>query len=112
MESLLATTLTAGTWAELDREWKDGDQVELSIDMPLRLVPLDPQHTNLVSLLRGPVALFAIEQGSKSMTQKQMLEAQRVGSSGDWEVETNQGKILMKAYPAIKNERYRLYQQT
>jgi DUF1680 family protein len=104
-------TLTAGTWAEIDREWKDGDQVELSIDMPLRLVPLDPQHTNLVSLLRGPVALFAIEQGSKSMTQKQMLEAQRVGSSGDWEVETNQGKILMKAYPAIKNERYRLYQQ-
>jgi DUF1680 family protein len=105
-------TLTAGTWAEIDREWKDGDQVELSIDMPLRLVPLDPQHTNLVSLLRGPVALFAIEQGSKSMTQKQMLEAQRVGSSGDWEVETNQGKIFMKAYPAIKNERYRLYQQT
>jgi hypothetical protein len=102
-------SLATGTWAELDREWKDGDQVELSIDMPLRLVPLDPGHQNIVALLRGPVALFAIEPGSRTITQKQLLEAQRVGSSGDWEVETNQGKVRMKVYSAIRDERYRLY---
>jgi uncharacterized protein len=108
-----ATTLRAGAWAELNREWKDGDRLELSIDMPLRLVPLEAQHTNLVALLHGPVALFGIEPGSRRMTQKQMLEAQRVSSSsGEWEVATDQGKIRMKAYPAITSESYRLYQET
>jgi DUF1680 family protein len=104
------TALTPGTWAELDREWKDGDLVELSIDMPLRLVPLDTEHKNLVALLCGPVALFAIEPGS-TITQKQLLEAQRLGSSGVWEVATNQGKMRMKTYPAIDKERYRLYHE-
>jgi DUF1680 family protein len=105
------TALTPGTWAELDREWKDGDLVELSIDMPLRLVPLDTEHKNLVALLCGPVALFAIEPGSRTITQKQLLEARRLGSSGVWEVATNQGKMRMKTYPAIDKERYRLYHE-
>jgi DUF1680 family protein len=102
-----------GTWMELDRTWKDGDRVELSLDMPLRLVPLDPQHPNVVALVHGPVALFAIEPGSKMLTQKQMLAAQRIGSSsGDWEVATENGKVLMRPYPAIRGEHYRLYQET
>ncbi|HEY1904025.1 MAG TPA: beta-L-arabinofuranosidase domain-containing protein [Terracidiphilus sp.] len=103
--------LLPGTWAEVDREWKDGDRVELSIDMPLRLKPLDTEHANLVALLRGPVALFAIEPGAKTMTQRQMLQAQQVGSA-DWEVTTDQGKVRMKSFPAITSESYRLYQDT
>ncbi len=54
-------TLTPGTWANLDRTWKDGDRVELSLDMPLRLAPIDDHHQQTVALLYGPVALFAIE---------------------------------------------------
>ena len=53
--------LTPGTWANIDRVWKDGDRVELSLDMTLRLAPLDDHHPQLVALLCGPVALFAIE---------------------------------------------------
>jgi DUF1680 family protein len=101
-----------GTWAELEREWKDGDRVEFSIDMPLRLTPLDAQHANLVALLHGPVALFAIEPGSANLTQQQLLQAQRVGASGDWEVATAEGKVRMKSFPEISTETYRLYQQT
>ncbi len=105
-------TLQPGTWAELDREWKDGDRIEYSIDMPLRLVPLDRNHTSLVALLCGPVALFAIEPEAASMTARQLLAARRVGEiSGEWEVETSTGKVLMKPYPAITTERYRLYQE-
>jgi uncharacterized protein len=102
-----------GTWAELDRSWTDGDRVELSLDMPLRLAPLDAQHSNLVALARGPVALFAIEAGSAKMTQKQMLAAQQASSeSTDWVVETDQGKITMRPFSDLTMERYRLYQQT
>jgi hypothetical protein len=108
-----AVTPQPGTWAQLDREWKDGDRVELSMDMPLRLVPIDPQHPDTVALLHGPVALFAIDPGSAKMTRQQLLAAQKVSStSPDWEVTTDQGKVRMKSFPEITNETYRLYQDT
>jgi DUF1680 family protein len=104
--------LQPGTWAELEREWRDGDRIDFTIDMPLRLKSLDDRHPNLVALLHGPVALFAIEPGASAMTQKQMLQAQKIGSSPDWEVTTEQGKVRMKSFPGITNEGYRLYQDT
>jgi uncharacterized protein len=104
--------LTPGTWAELDRTWKDGDRIELSLDMSLRLVPLDDHHPDIIALVVGPVALFAIEPVPANMTQKQLLAAQRIGSSSSWEVATDTGKVRMLPYPAIKDESYRLYQQT
>lgn len=104
-------TLQPGTWAKLDRTWKDGDRVEVSFDMPLRLVPLDPGHTQLVALVRGPVALFAIEQGSRSLTAKQMLSARQRGSSAAWEVQTGDGAVTMLPFASIQDQKYRLYQQ-
>jgi DUF1680 family protein len=108
-----ATSPQPGTWSQLDREWKDGDRVELSMDMPLRLVPIDPRHSDTVALLHGPVALFAIDPGSTTMTKQQMLAAQKVSSSSpDWEVAAAQGKVKMKSFPQITTETYRLYQNT
>jgi hypothetical protein len=81
--------------------------------MPLRLVPIDPQHPDTVALLHGPVALFAIDPGSARITKQQMLAAQKVSStSPDWEVDTAQGKVKMKSFPEITTETYRLYQET
>ena len=104
--------LTPGTWANIDRVWKDGDRVELSLDMTLRLAPLDDHHPQLVALLCGPVALFAIEPIPSTISKAQLLAAQRVGNSSAWEVATNDGKVSMLPYPDIKDETYRLYQQT
>ncbi len=110
---LTAVALQPGTWAQLDREWNNGDRVELSMDMPLRLVPIDPQHPDTVALLHGPVALFAIDPGAAKMTRQQLLAAQKISSaSPDWEVSSDQGKVRMKSFPEITNETYRLYQNT
>ncbi|GAC1355389.1 MAG: glycoside hydrolase family 127 protein [Acidobacteriaceae bacterium] len=104
--------LRPGGWAELNRMWKDGDRVEMSLDMPLRLLPLDPGHPNLVALLRGPVALFAIEQGDRRVTRQQLMEARRESSSSeDWVVMSDKGPVRLRSYPAIRSEHYRLYQQ-
>jgi DUF1680 family protein len=105
-------TLTPGSWAAIDREWGQGDRVELSLDMPLRLTALDRRHPNLVALLYGPVALFAIEPVSETITRDQLLSAQRIGNSSVWEVAADDGKVRMLPYPDIKDETYRLYQQT
>jgi uncharacterized protein len=103
---------TPGTWAEIDREWRDKDEVELSLDTPLRLIPLDAQHTNIVALLHGPLALFAIDPGPKALTRNQLLTAQKLGpDSTDWEVATEQGRVRMKSFAAITHEHYRLYQE-
>jgi uncharacterized protein len=109
--SAMDATLTPGTWANLDRTWKESDRVELSLDLPLRLSPIDDRHPELVALLYGPVALFAIEPGSQTITQRQLLAAQRVGNSSVWEVATDNGEVRMLPYPAIDSETYRLYQQ-
>ncbi len=107
------TVVRPGNWAEIDRSWKDGDRIEYAIDMPLRLVALDAGHPNLVALLHGPTALFAIEPNSARVTQSQLLAAQPLGpTSSDWVVDTDQGKLRMKPYPAITTEHYRLYQAT
>ena len=103
---------TPGTWANLDRTWKDGDRVELSLDTPLRLEPIDDHHQQTVALLYGPVALFAVEPSAATITQKQLLAAQRVGNSSTWEVATDSGKVRMLPYPDIKDETYRLYHRT
>jgi DUF1680 family protein len=104
--------LTPGTWASIDRTWKDGDRIELSLDMPLRLAPIDERHPQVVALLYGPVALFAIEPAAETITQKQLLAAQRIGNSAAWQVATDSGNVRMVPFPEIKNEAYRLYQQT
>jgi DUF1680 family protein len=103
--------LQPGRWAELNREWHDGDRIEAHFDMPLRLVPVDSRNPDTVALLRGPVALFAIEPGSIRMTRQQLLAAQPIGNSGDWVVTAGQHKITMRPFPQIAAERYRLYQQ-
>ena len=97
-------TLTPGTWANLDRTWKDGDRVELSLDMPLRLAPIDDHHQQTVALLYGPVALFAIEPAASTISQKQLLAAQRIGNSSAWEVATDRGKVRMISYADIKTD--------
>lgn len=101
-----------GTWAELDRTWKSGDRVELSLDMPLRLQPVDERNPDLAALLYGPVALFAIAPSPAVISRKQLLSAQRVGGSPAWEVATEIGKVRMLPYAEITTQRYRLYQQT
>jgi hypothetical protein len=105
-------TVRPGSWAEIERDWKDGDRIEFSLDMPLRLMPIDPQHQNTVALLHGPVALFALEPGTKVLTRAQLMAAQRAGSeSSDWEVASGAGKVRLKPFPAITSEHYRLYHE-
>jgi uncharacterized protein len=86
----------------------------MTLDMPLQLVPVDPQHPETLAVVHGPVALFAVDQDPDiKMTRAQMLAAeQRSAASADWEIATDKGKVRMLPFPAIDKERYRLYQQT
>ncbi|HEV2578232.1 MAG TPA: beta-L-arabinofuranosidase domain-containing protein [Acidobacteriaceae bacterium] len=102
-----------GTWLVMDREWRNNDRIELTLDMPLRPVPLDPNHSNLVALMRGPVALFAVLPASDKVTRQQLLSAKQTSpSSNQHTVATDSGSINFLPFTSITDEHYRLYQQT
>jgi DUF1680 family protein len=101
-----------GSWAEIERNWQDGDRIEYSLDMPLRLIPIDTQNQNTVALLHGPVALFAIEPEARTFTRAQLMAARQVApGSSDWEVAAAGGKTRLKPFPSITHEHYRLYHE-
>jgi DUF1680 family protein len=49
------TNCTAGKWAAIDREWSDGDKVEIRISLAFRYQPVDKWHADRVAVVRGPV---------------------------------------------------------
>jgi DUF1680 family protein len=102
-----------GTWLPIDRTWKNNDRIEFSLDMPLRLIPIDKDHPDLVALMHGPVTLFAIQPVPQKLTKQSLLAAKRAStSSTDWQVATDTQPLTLRPFAAITTERYRLYQQT
>src|SRR5712692_10378649 len=100
-----------GKFLALRRTWKDGDRVELELEIPLRLEAVDEQNPNTVALMSGPVALFAVGESPAHLTRKQLLAAEPVAkSSDDWKTQTDSGILAFRPFASIMSERYRLYQ--
>ena len=101
-----------GTWLVMDREWRNGDRIELTLDMPLRLIPLDAQHPNLVALVAGPTALFTLLPAPDRFTRAELLAASRTSSrAAEWTITSSRGTARALPYTLIDQQRYRLYQQ-
>ena len=96
-------------FAGLRRQWHDGDRVELTMAMPMRLEAIDKHHPGTVALLRGPLVLFATAGNTTSITRDQLLSANRSARPAEWRVETNSGPLLLRPFSAIEDERYTTY---
>jgi DUF1680 family protein len=106
-----AGEITPGKFLAVQRTWKDGDRLELELDMPLRLEAVDDQTPNRVALMRGPIALFGVEPLPTRLTRKQLLAAVPTPHSKvDWMVQTDGGTLTMRPFASIMSETYRLYQ--
>jgi DUF1680 family protein len=53
----LPIATTPGDWATIKRPWSDGDRVEITIPLAMRMQAVDAQHPDRVALMRGPLAL-------------------------------------------------------
>jgi DUF1680 family protein len=107
-----AVELTPGTWATLHQNWKSGDRVELSLDMPLQLEAVDPQHPRTVALMQGPLALFALGDTPGTFTRQQLMSVRQIsGGSKEWSVNSPSGKVRMVTFPSIQDEKYQLYHE-
>lgn len=101
-----------GEFAAIRREWHLGDRVELELPLKMRLETIDPQHTDTVALLRGPLVLMAVKQQQDgplpSLTRAQLLAAKRV-SERQWQVSSNSGPVTMLPFTSLGSLSYTTY---
>jgi DUF1680 family protein len=96
-------------FATLRRRWLSGDRIQLELDLPIRLEPIDSDHPNIVAIIRGPLALFAVEGRSDSISHQQLLAAERQSEEAVWRVRTSSGVMLLRPFSSIDDEPYRTY---
>jgi len=96
-------------FAILDRKWSDGDRIQLDLALPTRLEAISPQHPNTVALVRGPLVLFAMGENPPIATRQQLLSSQRVLEQSAWTTQTASGKLELRPFIAINEERYNTY---
>jgi hypothetical protein len=103
-------SVAAATFARVQREWKNGDRVEVELPLKARLEAVDAQHTDTVALVTGPLVLFAITDSPPSVTRAQLLAAKKSGAQS-WQVETASGTLKMLPWTEIEDKRYTTYLQ-
>jgi hypothetical protein len=102
---------SAGSFATIRREWQDGDRVGLAIDMPLRAEAVDAQHPERISMVQGPLALFAT--GERFMPyRREQLQSIRQVSPGDprWLLAAGNESEIFSPWFALEGGPTRLYQ--
>jgi hypothetical protein len=90
-------------FAVIERTWKDGDQVELTLPMPLRLEAIDHEHPDTVALIRGPLVLFALAE-NPPLTREEVLSI-APESNGTWRT----GNVRFAPFFAIEEQNYSTY---
>ena len=101
--------LTPGTFAEIRREWKDGDRIELNLPFTTRLEAVDEQHPDTMALLYGPLVLFRTTTDQPAnLTRSALLSAKQMSANGrTWSTET--GDLQFKTFIDIEDEHYSAY---
>ncbi len=102
----------------INRTWRTGDSLALTLPMPLRLEPLPanggPPQTSTVAVMRGPTVLFPIrtlnESGPLTLARDALLNAKQTGPR-EWTIATPAGTRVMVPFPEIGDRLYSTYVQ-
>ncbi len=103
-------------FAVLERTWRTGDEVTLTVSFALRLEPLPanggPAHPDTVALLWGPRVLFAVREpgdtGPIVATEAALLAAERLAPER-WRVATKAGDRVLGPFTKLGEQRYSTY---
>jgi uncharacterized protein len=98
----------AGTFASVQRRWKDGDRIELEITLTTRLEPIDRHHTDTLALMNGPLVLFAVTNSMPRVSRAQLLAARQAGRQ-KWQVDAAGGTLLFLPFTGLGDEQYSTY---
>jgi hypothetical protein len=96
-----------GSFARVRREWKEGDRIDLEIPLKPRLESIDPQHTDTVALLAGPLVLFGDQ--FAGLSRAHLLAARKM-APGIWHVSPDNNVVLkFVAWTLLDHQPYTTY---
>ncbi len=111
--------LAAGTFAEVRREWKTGDRIELELPFTPRLEAVDKQHPDVVALLNGPLVLMALlsdgldsgfDAEQQHVTRAMLLSAAQSTARGhEWTIGSGAETLRMRPFMDLGDEAYTTY---
>jgi len=107
----IADSPLPGTWASIDREWRDGDRIDLALPRRLRLEAIAPRHPDTVALLSGPLVLFALAGAGTSrptITRDLLLSARQSGAKR-WTAGDADRTLTFAPFVEITDETYSTY---
>lgn len=101
----------AGGFYEIRRRWSEADRIALVLDMPVRLEAVDAKHPDLLAVMQGPLALFAVGDRFLPFNRTELLSIRQAAArSADWRVITPDGAQIFRPYFAVGSSTTRLYQ--
>jgi len=101
-------SVSAGSFARVERQWKDGDQIELELPLKARLEAIDARHPDVVALLVGPLVLFSIGESQPVVTRAQLLAVKKMVPEV-WHVTLEKGVMKLMPFTAIEDQQYTTY---
>jgi DUF1680 family protein len=102
--------VVAGAFYEIRRTWSDADRIELVLDMPVRLEAVDKRHPDLLAVMQGPLALFAVGDRFLPFKRHELMSARQTAvRSSEWRVITPDGTQTFQPFFAVGSATTRLY---
>ncbi len=100
-----------GQWASIQRKWRSGDRVELTLPFSSRSVPVDDRHPNTVAVMNGPLMLVASDPPEKLAAAPASLEKLQPvsGQPQHFECAASHGSVRMKPFYQVQREPYTTY---
>jgi len=101
----------AGAFYEIRRTWSEADRIALLLEMPVHLEAVDEKHPDLLAVMQGPLALFAVGDRFLPFKRRELLTIRQAAvRSADWRVITPDGAQIFRPYFAVGASTTRLYQ--
>ena len=110
-----ARKLEASSFAEVRREWKSGDRIEMELPFATRLEAVDAEHPDVMALATGPLVLMTLRSSGLDAAQQQvtrgmLLAAKQTAAQGhEWTAGSGVETLRMKPFLDIQDEPYTTY---
>ncbi len=107
-----AISAKSGQYAVVERNWKQGDRVDVVAPQPLRALPIDESHSDVVALMRGPVMYVGLNPweglDQTPLALPSGLRPVR-GRADSYVMDVNGKDLVFVPYYQVQLERYNTY---
>ena len=95
-------------YAVIDRKWKDGDKIELVLDMPVKVVAADPrvkENEGRRALQRGPL-VYCLEEADNKVDYDQLIISEDASFSTEFKPDFLRGVVTITAQTGSQTLNY------